>query len=98
MRRFIALMSFSAAFIMWAPVFALPPVVNYNVEVMQNATPAQCTDWRGQIAPEENAVAVSTPAGESTFGSPGIRSCTGCNVNASGACICNTCYDYTDGP
>jgi hypothetical protein len=98
MRASIMLLILSACMLMSASVFALPPVVNYNVQVMQNATPAQCSNWRGQIGPEDNTTASADTAagGLQDFGSPGIRTCTGCSVNQSGTCVCKTCYDYTD--
>ncbi len=99
MRNPLKLIILTSFMLISTQIFALPPVVNYNVPVMQHATPAQCSNWRSQIGPEEDAVAEVTPVGGySDFGSPGIRTCTGCSVNQSGTCICKTCYDYTDGP
>lgn len=97
--RSLSMVMIAACVLVSASAFALPPVVNYNVEVMQNATPAQCHDWRGQIGPEEDSTAAADTAagGLQDLSTPGVRTCTGCSVNQSGACVCKTCYDYSDG-
>lgn len=99
MKRILFVFIMTSGLMLTSAVFALPPVVNYNVEVMQNATPAQCNDWRGQIGPEENSTAAADTSadGLQDMGGPGVRTCTGCAVNQSGTCVCKTCYDYTDG-
>jgi len=89
-------------FILAACVFALngavaapgAPIVTRNVHVVPHATPSQCPS---------SVESRSSPVGQtdlSRFGSgtvesPGILSCTGCAIdNASGDCVCSTCYDY----
>ena len=98
MRTLLRLSVLTCCLLVANVLFAAPPTVHYNLQVLQNATPSQCSDYRGQIAPEENSTEHDSPiGGMSMFGSPGIRACTGCSVNQAGTCVCNKCYDYTDG-
>lgn len=77
-------------------VFA-EPVINKNVHIIKNATPAQClSSMRGKAG--EAMDTTYTGVGEQDIESaPGVRTCTGCAIDsASGDCVCETCYDYFD--
>jgi hypothetical protein len=74
------------------------PVIQHNVSILQNATPAQCrAAQQGRAAPTD--VESYSGFGEYTgLSSPGMRSCSGCAVNSqSEDCVCKTCYYYFDG-
>jgi hypothetical protein len=76
---------------------AVPPVINKNVHVIQNATTAQCpTSIRGKVG-EANVITYSGIGEQDDESAPGVRSCTGCAIDSqSGDCVCETCYDYFD--
>jgi hypothetical protein len=73
---------------------AVEPVINKNVHVMQNTTPAQCpSSWRGSAASSD----ITTQSGLGTSNyqmASGVTSCVGCAFDsASRDCVCQTCYN-----
>jgi hypothetical protein len=77
-----------------AAVQVVEPVINKNVHVMQNVTPAQCpTSWRGNASATD--ITNETGRGTSNYQvATGIQSCSGCAFDqASRDCVCATCYD-----
>src|SRR5690242_18775653 len=76
-------------------VFALPPIIRYNVLLLQNATSAQCDAAKNGRAQQEEAQSYSVAGNYSGLTGPGIRSCTRCTVRyPSHDCVCSTCYYY----
>lgn len=79
-----------------APALAQEPIINYNVHVTHNASPAQCSSmWKGQ------ATDVSTQYysgyGEEYNTTAAVQSCTGCSYDGNSRdCVCNVCYVNSD--
>jgi hypothetical protein len=77
-------------------VLAQTPVVQYNLVVIQNATPSQCqASWNGR--PNQEDVARTGAGQDYGLSGPVVRSCTECALvssNQSQDCVCKTCYDY----
>lgn len=73
---------------------AVEPVINKNVHVLRGVTPSQCpTSWMGNPGSADINADTSGGVSNSAVGS-GVRSCTGCAFDqASGDCVCATCYD-----
>lgn len=75
--------------------FYQPPVVSHDVHVMQNATPSQCTNYKGHADPVDDAETFTRFGEDTSITGPGIRTCRGCQVDPqSQDCVCKTCYDY----
>jgi hypothetical protein len=95
MKRILLVIMSAFIFISSNAVFAddVEPVINYNVSVIKNATPAQCTaSWDGDISADQEVTTDGDGMQTSTT-SPGVMSCTGCAIEQkSGDCVCKTCY------
>lgn len=97
MRAIVTLFILGTVLLTSQAVLADPPDITYDVPVVANATPAQCTSsWRGDASPA-SGIDISRFGSDSVEG-PGVVSCTGCAIdNSSGDCVCHTCYSYYDG-
>lgn len=69
----------------------MAPIVNQNVTIMQNSSPAQCTSsWNGKA----NPAIVQTLSGSFSGEAAGVMSCTGCALDNQSNCVCSKCYNY----
>jgi hypothetical protein len=73
---------------------AVEPSINNNVHVLRGVTPSQCpSSWRGNPGTADIQADTGEGMSNSAVGS-GVTSCTGCAFDqASGDCVCATCYN-----
>ncbi len=97
--RFILLLSFVTSLCLStlsiAALMDAPPIVQENVVILKNATPATCqAAQNGEGGAEE--ITQTSPVGEEYGSEESVRSCTGCSVNNNKDCVCNKCYYYAN--
>ena len=75
-------------------VFADSTTVQNNVIILHDATAATCkAAANGQSGPSDDTSYSGAGEFTGTTG-PGIRSCSGCAVNAANDCVCSSCSYY----
>lgn len=75
--------------------YVVAPVINYNVHVLKNATPAQCTSSMESEIGAEITQVDSAYGNNDELTSPGVQSCTDCAIDSqSKDCVCGTCYQH----